>query len=113
MMNSRQKLKIEAISICYRKPEILLFLKQSQIMKKHLEELKNPFPNPLHTDLFAPSDTRKYFKFSDFGIHEKDIIFIDKNFVNIEPILKEIINADEIGVDTESIVARTKLNKPL
>lgn len=78
-----------------------------------IEEQHKAIPNPLHNNIFGPSNPEKYFSFSDFGLMEKDIIFIDKSTPHIENYLEDITSSSEIGIDTESIVARTDLSKPL
>lgn len=54
-----------------------------------------------------------YFSFSEFGIDEKDVLFVDPKYPRINDFMEDIISSDEIGIDTESIVARTKLNSEM
>ena len=42
-----------------------------------MEYLQVVVSNPLHTDVFGPSDSRQYFSFAEFGIREQDMIWID------------------------------------
>lgn len=65
-------------------------------------------PNRLRTDRFEPSDKAKYFTLKEFGIDEKDVIWV--NSKNVNEAVEELFSADLIGIDTESTVARTTLN---
>ena len=39
------------------------------------------------TDKFLPSDKNKYFSFEDFGIKDKDVLFVDPEYPRIEDFL--------------------------
>ncbi len=82
-------------------------------MYQYIEGQLKIIHNPLQNDIFSPSNPLRYFSFSDFEILEKDIIFVDKNSPYLVNYLEDIISCDEIGIDTESIVAKTDFSKPL
>ena len=39
--------------------------------------MKKIIPNPLQTDKFGPSDPHKFISFSDFGLTQKDVLFLN------------------------------------
>ena len=100
MFEGRKKMKGEAISICKRNPEIINHLKNPEQFYNLIENQKKIILNPLHTNIFGPSNPHKYFSFSEFGIREEDIIFVDSEYPHTEEVLKEIVSQEEIGVDT-------------
>ena len=51
-----------------------------------------------------------YFSFSDFGVTEKDILFLEAEGPFLQHFLEDILSSNEIGIDTESHVARTKFS---
>lgn len=39
--------------------------------------MKKFIPNSLQTDKFSPSDPEKFISFSDFGLNQKDVLFLN------------------------------------
>lgn len=87
----------------YLKPYI-----ESQGNNIKVEELKE---NYLHKDEFGPSDKEKFFSLEDFGFREEQVVWLDEHTNDIDKYLEEILNAEVLGIDTESIVGQTKFDK--
>jgi ribonuclease D len=73
-----------------------------------LKEVKDTPKNKLQHNEFRPSDPKEYFSLPEFGVMEKDVIWVDE--ANIQFSVEQVFNSTIIGIDTESTVARTTLS---
>lgn len=113
MLGPKEKKYDEAASVCHRNPEAIKYLKFPDKMRKQIAKMKQFIPNSLQTDVFGPSDPTKYWSFSEFGLGRKDVLFLHEDHPKIEETLEQLLEADMIGIDTESLVARSKFDKDI
>lgn len=111
MLSKHENKYDEAKGICQRNREVIKYLKYPERMESDLRKRKRIADNKLLTDKFAPSSRQQFWSFSDFGFElNRDVFFIEKDFPKIDFILEQISTSDMIGIDTESHVARSKLD---
>ena len=106
---------LEVLSIFKRVPGTMdILTKQHEyIIANKLDKLQpqSMVPNPLHTDLFAPSE-QKHLKLSDFGIAENNVHFIGgkSSREEIRGMVVALGKSSCLGIDTESKIGVTPLD---
>ena len=83
MLSKRENKFHEAVSICIRNPKVIDHLRYPQKMRKSVEKVNYVTPNKLHTNIFGPSDPKKFWSFADFGLTQKEVFFVHEGHPNL------------------------------
>lgn len=106
MMSKDKKIKKqEYLSFCSRYPDIVI---EDPRIAMQISKMKDFLPNPLQNNIFQPSDPKIYLSLSEFGIEEINVFFVNSKSIDLNYYLKDIVQSQILGLDTQSYVARTK-----